>query len=149
MVRKTNDDDGSAEEEDEYEEKEKKPKQQKKQEKKEKKEEEEGVRKQKETPMNFSLVDITKSPEERRKLWPRFEEAVALECEVKEGEMLFLPAGWFHNVTSFSAADADSSNNNRFHMAFNYWFHPPDATKYQQPYHSDFWETDWGNRGLS
>ena len=130
----------------------------------------EGVRKQKETPLNFSLVDTTKPTEERAKLWPLYEDAVALECEVKAGEMLFLPvsnflfeepkflcpplthlpcllqAGWFHNVTSFS--DYSSSISGSYHMAFNYWFHPPDTQDYATPYRSTFWEVDWKTRGL-
>jgi len=130
----------------------------------------EGVRKQKETPLNFSLVDTTKPNEERAKLWPLYDDAVALECEVKAGEMLFLPvsnslfegprflcsplthalpcllqAGWFHNVTSFSDS---SSTPGTYHMAFNYWFHPPDTQDYATPYRSTFWEVDWKARGL-
>ncbi|EIW57046.1 Clavaminate synthase-like protein [Trametes versicolor FP-101664 SS1] len=39
--------------------------------------------------------------------------------ELSEGEMLYLPASWWHEVTSTSTGDV--------HMAFNYWFYPPDA----------------------
>ncbi|KAH9852873.1 Clavaminate synthase-like protein [Lenzites betulinus] len=39
--------------------------------------------------------------------------------ELQEGEMLYLPASWWHEVTSTSSGDV--------HMAFNYWFYPPDA----------------------
>jgi hypothetical protein len=41
-------------------------------------------------------------------------------CEVNAGEMLYLPAGWFHEVTSFGGASSGG------HFAFNYWMHPPD-----------------------
>ncbi len=34
--------------------------------------------------------------------------------------MLYLPAGWFHEV--FSSNDGSSEG----HCAFNFWFHPPD-----------------------
>ncbi|WFD34146.1 hypothetical protein MCUN1_000982 [Malassezia cuniculi] len=39
--------------------------------------------------------------------------------ELKAGEMLYLPAGWFHEVTSRGTEGV--------HMAFNYWMHPPDG----------------------
>ena len=50
---------------------------------------------------------------------------------INEGEMFYLPAGWFHNVTSISNKDLSS------HFALNYWFHPPVKSKYStinQPY---------------
>ena len=46
--------------------------------------------------------------------------------------MLYLPCGWFHEVTSYG----------REHMAFNYWMHPPDNLTEQgleKPYTSGFW----------
>ncbi|KAI0632596.1 cupin-like domain-containing protein [Trametes polyzona] len=47
--------------------------------------------------------------------------------ELSEGEMLYLPASWWHEVTSTSTGDV--------HMAFNYWFYPPDALdNYAAPY---------------
>jgi hypothetical protein len=52
--------------------------------------------------------------------------------DLKAGDMLYLPTSWFHEVTSFS--DEESSDN--VHIALNYWFHPPDATKaeFEKPY---------------
>eukprot|EP01033_Poteriospumella_lacustris_P013655 gene13655-9782_t len=48
-----------------------------------------------------------------------------------EGEMLFIPAGWFHEV---------KSQGSEGHIAFNYWFHPPDQLdNFDKPYSSDFW----------
>merc|ERR1712000_797082 len=69
-------------------------------------------------PQNFSKVDMTLPADQREARWPLLREASMIECEVRAGDMLFLPAGWFHNVTSFSDNDAG------LHMAFNYWFHP-------------------------
>ncbi|OJT14557.1 JmjC domain-containing protein 4 [Trametes pubescens] len=47
--------------------------------------------------------------------------------ELSEGEMLYLPASWWHEVTSTSTGDV--------HMAFNYWFYPPDALdNFDAPY---------------
>ena len=43
--------------------------------------------------------------------------------EIDPGEMLYLPASWWHEVTS-SSPDNNKSN---VHMAFNYWFYPPDG----------------------
>ncbi len=64
--------------------------------------------------------------------------------------------GWFHEVLSCGYDDNnddDSSNNvtdpPNLHMAFNYWFHPPDVdgnVSFQHPYQSRFWEIDWESR---
>ncbi|VWU48269.1 JmjC domain-containing protein, putative [Hepatocystis sp. ex Piliocolobus tephrosceles] len=40
-----------------------------------------------------------------------------IEVCVDEGDILYLPCGWFHEVKSFS--------NNEYHLAFNYWYYPP------------------------
>lgn len=56
-----------------------------------------------------------------REKWPLFESANRLTVELEPGEMLYLPAGWFHEVTSFG----DSSKNSDVHVAVNYWFVPP------------------------
>ncbi|KAI0328819.1 Clavaminate synthase-like protein [Cubamyces sp. BRFM 1775] len=54
--------------------------------------------------------------------------------ELSEGEMLYLPASWWHEVTSTSAA-VDSAGGDDVHMAFNYWFYPPDALDdFETPY---------------
>ena len=52
--------------------------------------------------------------------------------ELSAGEMLYLPASWWHEVTSTSPVDAKEGG---VHMAFNYWFYPPDALdNYEKPY---------------
>ena len=54
--------------------------------------------------------------------------------DINPGEMLYLPASWWHEVTS-SSPDNCKSN---VHMAFNYWFYPPDgAGKFEEPYRDD------------
>ncbi len=55
-----------------------------------------------------------------------------IEVRLEAGQMLYLPASWFHEVTSFSgpavgASGKKSAEDAQFHMALNYWFHPPDA----------------------
>ena len=49
-------------------------------------------------PDNFSRVDPSLPHTVLQKDFPHFLEATCLECEVKEGDMLYLPAGWFHEV---------------------------------------------------
>ncbi|KAI0692249.1 cupin-like domain-containing protein [Cerioporus squamosus] len=52
--------------------------------------------------------------------------------ELSAGEMLYLPASWWHEVTSTSPDDATEGD---VHMAFNYWFYPPDALdNFEKPY---------------
>ena len=52
--------------------------------------------------------------------------------DINPGEMLYLPASWWHEVTSSSP---EKSN---VHMAFNYWFYPPDGLeKFDEPYQDD------------
>jgi hypothetical protein len=54
--------------------------------------------------------------------------------DINPGEMLYLPASWWHEVTS-SSPDSSKSN---VHMAFNYWFYPPDGLKkFDEPYQDD------------
>lgn len=50
-----------------------------------------------------------------------------LVVDLEPGQMLYLPASWFHEVTSWASPDAP-------HMAFNYWMHPPDGRTYDAPY---------------
>ena len=97
-------------------------------------------------PPSFSRVDRDGLSE-----FPRFARAHAsarVQTEVRAGEVLYLPAGWFHEVTS--TGDGETNR----HMALNYWFHPPapggeDASTYafETPYGSRarqaMWEDDW------
>lgn len=73
------------------------------------------------------------------------------------GEMLYLPAGWYHEVRSSgsTATQQTDESGKDVHMAFNYWFHPPDncanekretVTGFTHPYSSDFWMLDWQQR---
>lgn len=70
--------------------------------------------------------------------------------------MLYLPAGWYHEVTSFSSSSdsgsttssggSSGSKSGNMHMAFNYWVHPPDGSSFARPYTNDFWPQDWEER---
>lgn len=63
--------------------------------------------------------------DEIRRRFPRFPGIDScICCEVHEGQMLYLPTGWWHEVTSIgSTAFSDAPPQ---HLAINYWFHPPD-----------------------
>lgn len=65
---------------------------------------------------------------------PRLRKATApYVVELSAGEMLYLPASWWHEVTSTSSGDAKAGGD--LHMAFNYWFYPPDALdNFDAPY---------------
>jgi len=54
---------------------------------------------------------------------------VGIDVEINEGEILFLPASWFHKVSSYGGA----------HLAFNIWLHPPNGKNFEKPYLSDYW----------
>lgn len=62
-----------------------------------------------------------------------------IEVFLKPGQMLYLPASWYHEVTSSSLpplhnqddADQQEKPQNKVHMALNYWFHPPDALEFE------------------
>lgn len=74
--------------------------------------------------------------------WPLFQSAKRLTVELRPGEMLYLPTGWFHEVTSFGD---DSPKNSDVHVAVNYWFVPPTGNKIDNAYdHEDgYWPMDF------
>lgn len=108
-------------------------------------------------PVNFSRVNtfLLRDPVSRQQLlneFPQFADAKAAFCELSVGEMLFLPASWFHEVESFGGNATDGSegsgaSSERGHLALNYWYHPPDALeRFEGPYSSPFWPRDWEMR---
>jgi len=105
-------------------------------------------------PNNFSKVEqsILDDDEKLKQDFPQILEANSAFCECHAGDILYLPASWFHEVRSFSDGNSSKSNNNNDknnngHMAFNYWFHPPDADNdFEHPYTTDFWPNDFKNR---
>ena len=61
----------------------------------------------------------------------------SMEFELHAGETLYLPAGWFHEVTSLNNGGGE-------HMALNYWLHPPTNLEpgpagFERPYEKNFW----------
>ena len=82
-----------------------------------------------ERPNNFSRIDPTRPRDELRKEYPDFWALDELQVTIQAGECLYLPASWFHCVTSKGR-----------HTAVNYWFHPPDNLQsFEQPYKDDYW----------
>ncbi len=104
------------------------------------------------SPLNFCKVDPNLSPSVLADKFPKFLQAKETFCEVNAGEMLYLPAGWFHEVTSCNASPLSTGKNEKGgHLAFNYWFHPPDnvgngSGSFARPYTSDFWKNDFAMR---
>lgn len=66
-----------------------------------------------------------------------------LVCELRAGEMLYLPASWLHEVTSYS--DADDQSGQSGHLALNYWVYPPDNDVFEHPYRDDYWPNHWNS----
>ena len=62
---------------------------------------------------------------------------------LRAGEMLYLPASFYHEVISFSG-DED-----KHHMAINYWYYPPSTSgTFESPYEDDFWKARWETLAL-
>jgi hypothetical protein len=61
---------------------------------------------------------------------------------LRAGEMLYMPASFYHEVISFSGPETGSSE--KHHMAINYWYYPPSSTgSFEVPYEDDFWKERW------
>lgn len=69
--------------------------------------------------------------------FPGFLSLNKMEVWLEPGDMLYLPCGWFHEVTSFS----DSTSN--VHIALNWWFMPPVTSSELNPYPDDYWRQDF------
>jgi len=67
------------------------------------------------TSMVMSPVDI-KSPDVKR--FPRIMKTAPLNCTISPGEMLFMPAFWWHEVQSYP--DPKAARN----LAVNFWYEP-------------------------
>ena len=88
-------------------------------------------------PNNFSLIDLSENMDDILKKYPKFENALKYKMVVtlNEGDMLYLPAGWFHEVTSKSNEKLKS------HLALSYWMHVPiKHGTFKQPYIDNYWK---------
>lgn len=77
---------------------------------------------------------VQQHPEVSR-TFPDFGTVPLITFELRAGQMLYLPAGWFHEVVSFSdVGDAPSP-----HLALNYWYYAPSRARMEEPYEDDTW----------
>ena len=67
------------------------------------------------TSMVMSPVDILKPDFDR---FPNYTRAVPLECFLNEGDVLYLPAFWWHEVQSYP------NKNEHRNLAVNFWYQP-------------------------
>ncbi|KAJ3338304.1 hypothetical protein HDU93_009751 [Gonapodya sp. JEL0774] len=74
--------------------------------------------------------------------FPLARAATRVDCDLRAGEMLYLPAGWLHEVTSYGDNETDSTAPG-LHMAINFWMHPPMAAKFERPYEDMYWSELW------
>ena len=104
-------------------------------------------------PNNFSTMAIDPTQIEGTKRYPETT-AFSASCTVHEGDILYLPASWFHEVVSIGRPSSSTGEDDSRkgggeggHMALNYWFHPPDALdNCRNPYSTDFWPNDFQQR---
>lgn len=92
------------------------------------------------------LAHLDEVPEESRQSleeyananFPGFLDLKKLEVWLEPGEMLYLPTGWFHEVTSLAEDGAESGA----HVALNWWFVPPTGPR-ENPYPDGYWKEDF------
>lgn len=75
-----------------------------------------------------------------RKKWPKFFTAHRTTIDLKPGEMLFLPTGWFHEVTSFGSTDGNEDSHD-INVAVNYWLMPPTGNSINNMYKDGYWNS--------
>ena len=95
-------------------------------------------------PNSFSRIDVSSlhSSTTGSTAFPLLERAARFTVEMTHGQALYLPAGWFHEVTSSSDQDEG------LHMAFNYWMCPPTEPSFDRPYADDYWLQIWNSLTL-
>ncbi|MES1915290.1 MAG: hypothetical protein MHM6MM_007261 [Cercozoa sp. M6MM] len=91
-------------------------------------------------PPNFSLLNLRQmSTEEVAQRSPHLRtQTTEIVFSLEPGDMLYLPASWFHDVTS-----SDQNDNTRGHAALNYWMYPPTTREFDKPYACDYWPSKW------
>jgi hypothetical protein len=89
-------------------------------------------------PNSFSRIDVATLHESGpSKKFPLLAKANRMTVELKAGEALYIPAGWFHEVTSLG------ENDDGLHMAVNYWMCPPTTNNFENPYEDTYWKEQW------
>ena len=101
-------------------------------------------------PDNFALAgSVHENKDAALRDFPELGNAVQLTVDVNRGDMLYLPASYFHEVVSYS--DNADSGTLPCHLAINYWFHPPDVldpNNWANPYSSNYWRRQWAKLQL-
>ncbi|KXS09570.1 Clavaminate synthase-like protein [Gonapodya prolifera JEL478] len=95
-------------------------------------------------PPSFSKVPagtLTKPDPPALNDFPLVRLSNGIDCDLEPGEMLYLPAGWFHEVSS--RGDSGEGATSGLHMAVNYWLHPPTTTTFESPYEDGYWREVW------
>lgn len=84
-------------------------------------------------PDNFSRMDLTLPTDQLQTDFPPFKDSTDTVVEVMAGQCLYMPASWFHCVTSH--VSTPSKTQPPMHLAINYWYHPPDRSEcFESPY---------------
>jgi len=94
-------------------------------------------------PDHFSRIDPRTLHSESPGDFPLLSNVVKTTFTLKAGEMLYLPASWFHEVTSFN--EKEISPDFQGHLAFNIWVHPPATNNSGAPYEDEFWPSWWSD----
>lgn len=87
---------------------------------------------------NFSTIpaSVFNDKDKLIKDFPDVATLPSCDIQLQSGQCLYLPAGWFHEVVSFSSSSDRGSNS--AHIAVNYWFFPPNSlTSFDSPYEDD------------
>ena len=84
-------------------------------------------------PDHFSPIDPSSKQDVEQ--YPSYAKCRECIVELEAGQCLYIPAGWFHFVTSSCVQSTNP------HMALNYWYHPPDRLdRCDNPYQGGFWK---------
>ncbi|KAI0464736.1 hypothetical protein LJB42_002359 [Komagataella kurtzmanii] len=70
--------------------------------------------------------------------YPLLSKCHSLIVDLEPGQMLYLPAGWFHEVKSYGEEE-ESPEFPYVHEAINYWFEPPNGSTSDRPYEDSYW----------
>ncbi|KAJ3039668.1 hypothetical protein HDV00_012012 [Rhizophlyctis rosea] len=97
-------------------------------------------------PPSFSRITTTAlhpHPITPHPTYPTLHQATPTTFTLNPNEMLYLPASWFHEVTSYSDESANVSGEANVHMSLNYWCAPPTKGHFEGAYEDGYWEEVW------
>ncbi|KAJ3371303.1 hypothetical protein HDU91_005437 [Kappamyces sp. JEL0680] len=94
-----------------------------------------------ELPPSFSVVppSVLHHSKKANAQFPLLKNTTRIEFRLEEGEILYLPCGWFHEVQSKTSAKSPTSDAD-CHIALNYWYAPPSMDDPRHCYPDDFWK---------